>query len=160
MTKPQTKIPRFPVQEWLGKYEGWWLTMYGKKGFRGMTQCLERFFDYYSAYPGLEFFTITEIAQFYEWRLKTGQNNLTILYEVYAVKKFWHWLTEDKNLPLVNPVRRGLCYKIQRAHADAVNAKRLSRTETQIQIPPPNVRTAISYDNYDTSSWDFGVLQE
>lgn len=146
MTKPKTKIPRFPVQEWLGKYEGWWLTMYGKKGFISTCRLLETFFGYYQAYPGLEYFTIAEVNDYFEWRLANGAKMLRMNFEMYAIRKFWRWLTEDNNLPLTNPVRRGVLQKVYRS---------LHPLKTPVQIPPP-----VLTNNYDTSSWDFGVLQE
>lgn len=160
MTSPKTKIPRFPVREWLGRYEAWWLTMYGRKGYRGTYTNLERFFGYFSAYPGLEYFSIADVTDYFEWRRRNGRNPLAVMYEAYGIKKFWKWLTEDKGLPLFNPVRKGLLHKLQRAHTDFVKAKRAGSPETQIQIAPPDVWPTIRDYNYDTSMWDFGVNQD
>lgn len=147
MTKPKTKIPRYAVQEWLGKYEAWWLTMYGKKGFKSNCNSLETFFSYFEAYPGLEYFTIAEVNTYFTWRMGNGAKPLRLNFEAYAIRKFWHWLTEDKSLPLTNPVRRGVLQKIQ--------AQIRASRHPEIHIPAP-----VFTENYDTSSWDFGVLQE
>jgi hypothetical protein len=160
MTLPIKKIPRYPIDYWLGRYEAWWLTMYGKKGFLATCKNLESFFGFFVGYTGLENFTIAEVTDFFTWRILNGSSWYRITYEMYAVRKFWNWLTEDKNLPLSNPIRRGLIQKIQRCNPTLKNPEPLSRTFAKVNIAPPNIRPPVGDFNYDTSSWDFGILQD
>lgn len=135
----------------------WWRVMYGTKGYELMIKYLDRFFDHFEAYQGLERFTIAEVTDYVAWRLENKADPLRLLFELASVRKFWKWLTEDKNLPLTNPVRYGLVQDLQRRYALRNSPKLSGGTLAQVEVPPSDIGTPIRNGNYDTSSWDFGV---
>src|SRR5580698_6278588 len=97
-------VPRYPVNEWLGKYQSWWLTMRGRKSYRRRMDMLDRFFRHFQAYKGIEYFTMSHVTDYFLWRLQMNKLQ-TVLLDMYAVRAFWKWMIEDRGLPLFNPVR-------------------------------------------------------
>ncbi|SRR6266403_545809 len=97
--------PRYPVREWLGKFESYILIMKGRKVFVFYDKVLERLFAMFPNHIGLEQFTTVDIADYKLARIQQGKKELSIVYELYVFYAFWRWLMEDKGLPLYNPAR-------------------------------------------------------
>ena len=96
---------RYPIREWLGRFESYLLIMKGREVFRYYDKVLERLFVMFPNHTGLEQFTTVDIADYKLARVQQGKKELSIVYELYVFYAFWRWLMEDKGLPLYNPAR-------------------------------------------------------
>jgi hypothetical protein len=143
--KYDEKEPRFPVREWFGRYESFWLKMYGTKGFRCMDRVVDGFLGFHSAYLGLENFTMVEVTDYVQWRMKNGASPVGMIHETRLVRKFWNWCIRDKNLPLTNPVRRCMVRDLTR-----LVAPKPSKFHKEKVLPVPATLLI------DTTVWDFG----
>lgn len=96
---------RYPVREFLGKFESWLITMGRSSAMYHYDRVLERLFEMFPAKVCCSQFTSIDIADYKSIRLAKGISELSLDYELGMLKGFWRWLREDQGLPLNNPVR-------------------------------------------------------
>jgi hypothetical protein len=98
--------PKYPVRKWLGKYESWLLHLYGRKSMLYNDKYLERFFKFFPEASGLEQFGTPDVHQYKIWRENEGNlSAFKIMQEIKCLERFYRYLIEDQNLPLLNPAK-------------------------------------------------------
>jgi len=96
--------PKYPVRKYLGKYEKWLLTLYGRRALYYADRNLEPFFENFPKSWGLEDYTIADVEDYAEKVLQSGKSEGVVHLRLTAVRRFWRWLIEDMAFPLFNPV--------------------------------------------------------
>src|SRR5258708_7211003 len=97
---------KYPVREYLGKYESWLLNLYGKKSMYYHDKYLERFFSHFPKASGLEQFGTPDVYEYKCWREQAKDiSPFKLMQEIKSVEKFFRFLIEDQSLPLSNPAK-------------------------------------------------------
>src|SRR5690242_8182925 len=97
---------RYPIRSNLGRYQRWYLTLYGKKAFRKNIRSLELFFD---AHPNRKFLTQFSEEDVDEWAIQrktAGYSEQRITRELTEIRKFWRWAIEHKNMEVMDVLAR------------------------------------------------------
>lgn len=97
--------PRYPVREYLGKFEKWLLVMRGRNTFLAYDRILERLLAMYPKYVGWEQFTSIDIADYEASRIHIGISSYSLMMELRMFFYFWRWLIEDCGATCHNPAR-------------------------------------------------------
>jgi hypothetical protein len=101
-----TKIkPRFPVREFLGKFEAWLLVMKGGHVMRCYDGVLERLFKMFPKRTGIEQFVSMDIGDYVAVRTKQGAAQLSLNHELSMLSNFFKWCQEDQHLKVYNPAK-------------------------------------------------------
>ena len=101
----KNKKPRFPIREYLGKFEAWILVMKGRSAFRNYDRVLERLFEMFPGKTCCSQFTSIDIADYKAIRQKKGIQEYSLWHELRMIRNFWKYLQEDCGLAVANPVR-------------------------------------------------------
>lgn len=140
--------PRYPVREWLGRYEAYLLNMYGRRTYRYSYPTLEMFFEFFTSEWSLERFTIVEVSDYIQWRRRRGCTVRSCMTEVGILRKYWRWLIEERGLNLLNPVSPAHQKKL--SDALIAEAKGKSSGFTKVEVPASDERSPVYYDDiYD-----------
>jgi hypothetical protein len=143
--------PKFPVREWLGKYEAYLINMYGRLTYRYHYPRLERFFAFFSSEQSLEWFTAVEIADYVQWRLRCKITRNNILVDLSCIRRFFRWCIQEKGLNLLNPVFDGHNKKLR--NPSGFKPQSIGSGFTKVEIPASDERSPVHYDDiYDILS--------
>jgi len=112
------KIKLYPSRIWLGKYTAWLLKLKRREAWQNVCVQLEHFFSYFPRTASLDEFTISDLADYKQWRLSEGMDPDKLNKEIRAVSKFWDWCL-DHGLKSWNPC-------VFRPHKSPIGKSRLS----------------------------------
>lgn len=155
----KTKIPRYPVKVWQGKFDAMLFRTYANtRTPRRESRRLQGFLDQFPGYTGLEQFTITEVVTYIKWRVASNAAYNTLLHELATVRFFFNWLIESQNLPLINPVRRDFRQNLKRRYALLMEAKSVRERFGDIKFSPSDVGSSVG-DEGDIFSFIAGVTE-
>lgn len=99
------KKPRYPVREYLGKYEYWLITMKGETALGFADSTLNRFLEMFPKKQGLEEYSSVDVADYRALRESQGISPASLRRELLILRAFWKWLIVDRELTLV-PIKR------------------------------------------------------
>src|SRR6185437_10545378 len=137
------RIPRYPVIEYLGRYEAWLIAVYGTRSWDYHSEKLKIFFRHFPGFKGVEDFTSPDVIAYRDWQIKRGRNLATLAMELKCAKTFWSWCIENQRLPLLNPCRWNDFKHLQKRKALLDKAEFERRTLAEIEITTGNKGAAI-----------------
>lgn len=93
---------KYPIRNWLGKFQKFILVTSGRMEFRRAASRLECFFDHFPTAKGLELFTVADIREYADWRLSQGTTKMHLRKELQTLSRFYRWCI-DKGCRLWDP---------------------------------------------------------
>lgn len=137
------RVPRFPIMEYVGRYEAWLSSLYGVRSFDYNSEKLEQFMRNFPGFKGIEDFTSPDVIAYRDWQLKRGRNISSLAMELKVAKNFWRWLIEHQRLPVLNPCRGNDFKHLQKRHALLMEAEKSRSHLTDIEISTSDEGAAI-----------------
>ena len=157
-TKKPRYSPRFDRIKLQGLYEAELRILYAPATAIWYSRDLERFFRHFESYKGLEEFSIADVTDYANWRIDNGAKLAWLLKELQIVRAFWRWLIENKELPLVNPVKPSYRQDLKKRHALFMETKPSGKTFAEIETTAFDERSPIEdFTYYDTETWLYGI---
>lgn len=130
---------RYPVRVWLGRYQAWMLTLYGKRCFRRDAATVEKFFEA-SAHTYLSQFKSADIDDYAIGLKRSGKAAATVAIELSRIRRFWKWAIQDRGLKLLEPVspvhKRVLALSNKHPKTKRLSPIELSRLLERIKLQP------------------------
>lgn len=119
------RAPKYPVREWLGRYEAWISIMGKSHGMKILiSRTLERFLGMFPTYRGLEQFTTTDCADYIVVRERIQSPHL-VDKDLWIIFRFWEWLIEQRGLFLYNIVN---AYKNRAKHPRVLTCRKSKKS--------------------------------
>lgn len=97
------RAKKFHIQKWIGKYQSEIIYLYGGKSLKNHCYGLEEFFAHFPTVRYCHEFSVTDIAEYREFRLSEGRKLSTLDKEIRSIRKFYTWLIDHNFYPGPNP---------------------------------------------------------
>ncbi len=91
------------IQKLLENYEAMNRPVWSDSSWRLNSHALDMFFNQRAKYQRLDQYGRSDIEDYIKLRILKGLSVSTIKQEVSAIRKFWDWLIDFKEMPLYNP---------------------------------------------------------
>lgn len=125
-------MKRYSVKTYLGRYQAWFLVLYGSRRFRSEIRTIENFFKMYPTKKFLTQFTEADIDDFAINHSRQGHAASTVDRDLKRIRRFWNWATQEQKLVLLDPLHRTLKRLRSQIPKRDRHKKTLSLTELRV----------------------------